>query len=466
MSISLNSQFGISYLIFYLPLSLSFSLGLKPSTGGSDAQSSTATTTGDKYAALASLDVTLKELRVKEEPLPQPSPPTQHNAMPGQQMFGGAGGGGGGGGGSNPFGAPAGVGVQPQPGQQQFNPFAVPQSQPVTGGGVRAVGPGYGGVFQGAPGVMSGGAQQPFQSQQFGAFSGQQMGQANMGQPIQQMGQQPMAQWQQQQPVGQQWGQPQAFPGQMVPGQWGAQQAGMQQAAMQQQQWRPTGQPPQMFGGGNVSGFGMQPQQQQQMALQQSQFGGFVSASNPQQMATAQPSQHQQQAKSFGTGGGGGFNWGTNVPSSSQQQHGSVVASSASTSVQTSTASSSARMGWSTNLAKQAPSSSGWGSSSGNATSDPTGWSMSLQNVPAAAPGGGGWGGGGIGMSARGGGGWGGGGGMSAGGGWGGGGMSAGGGGGWVSTGGWGGAQPQQQQNWGTTGNQPSNPFTVHELEA
>ena len=98
-------------------------------------------------------------------------------------------------------------------------------------------------------------------------------------------------------------------------------------------------------------------------------------------------------------------------------------------------------MGWSTDLAKQAPSSSGWGSGSFtnqmNASGVSTGWSMSLQNAPAES--GGGWGGrSGVNTS-----------------------------GGVSSSGGWGGmtgepsSQQGQVQQQGAVMNPLSNPFTV-----
>jgi hypothetical protein len=404
---------------------------------GSIGSSPAVTSKGDKYAALASLDVTLKELRVKEDPSPQPQPSPATQAMPAQgQNFGG-------GGSSNPFGALSGANQQ-QPQGQQFNPFATPQSQPVTGG-LRSTGPGYS-AFQGAPGVMSSVVGMPpgqqFQSQPY-AGVGQQVLVQGMGQPVQQMSHQiPGGQWQQ-------WG----HQGQLIQGQWRAQQgmqqaamqqAAMQQAAVQQHQWRSLSPQQQMFGGVpaamqggmNPRGFenmGMPQAQQQQ--LQQSHFGGFVSAgSSP----TVQSATHQQQTKLFG-GGGGGFNWGTNVASSTQHPPPSSSSTAASGGGQT-TATSSVGMGWSTDLAKQAPSSSGWGSSTNqaNVSGVSTGWSWSLQPSPAES--GGGWGRG-SGMNTS---------------------------GGVASAGGWGGltsepssqqGQVQQQGNWGAAMNIPSNPF-------
>lgn len=395
------------FLLYTLPFTV-----LKPGIGNSQPTSSAAAVSeGDKYAALASLDVTLKELRVKEEPSPQPSPPQNHQIQGQGQMFVG----GTGGGGSNPFGAPSSGGAQVPPGQQ-FNPFAVPQSQPVTGG-MRPVGPGYG-AFQGAPGGMSGGMGmmpgQQFQPQQFGGFGqpnqlmGPQM--QPMGQPIQQMGQ-PVNQWQQS--AGQQWGQPQqqAFQAQqMMQGQWRPQQ-GIQQSAMQQQQ---------MFGGmmpGSVQG-GMVPQNAR----------GFGNMGMP---------QVQQQ----GGGGHGGFNWGTNI-SSTPQTPPSSSSTAAGVGLQTSGA-SSVGMGWSTGLSKQVPASSGWGGTSVSSVSAvPTGWSASLQTAPAGSVGG--WGG-----------------------------RSVGGGNVGGNVGGWGAmmgvSSPQQQPtqqlgNWGVPASQPSNPFMVYFL--
>ena len=342
---------------------------------------STATSTNDRYAALASLDETLRSIKIEEQHQQQPAQQQQPTQAQQTQPFGGFVGGA-----VNPFGgAPnAQLGTALGPAQQQSNPFLVGQAAPgmqqqvpaiggfggqqVAGGGLGTF-PGMGQPGGGFPGQIAPTQQQASfgsQQQQFGAFAQQSRPGGQWGQ---QAGFNPAAQGAQVQWRAQQQMQPQGA----VPQQWGAQGPQQMQFAGQQggfgfrggmtaQGSGMTAQSGGMTAQSGGSSFGMMNMQQVPHQQPQQQFGGFVSAGQPQQHP-----QLQQQQKPAGQ-----LNW----SSGPTQVQGVATSSSAFTSQKTTP--TSVDTGWSANLNKAAPSST-WGlQQQPTSSSTPTGWSSTM----------------------------------------------------------------------------------------
>ncbi len=164
------------YVLYFTPLSLTDDFGAftgasQPptpvvSTSLAAPTPSTALSAGDKYAALASLDNTFRDLKVpSQQPSPIPVPKNQ------SQPFGSTSA-------ANPFGTPSGpVQSNPFTGQQQQSTTGGQQQQPFGGSQPQQQGQAFGQpqAFGNQQAVFQGGQGFAGQPQQFGAFGQQQM---------------------------------------------------------------------------------------------------------------------------------------------------------------------------------------------------------------------------------------------------------------------------------------------------